>query len=72
MATIINNPGENSSSGAGVIVGLVVAVILVAVIFIYGIPYLRSNNTGASNTPSANINVTLPGANKDNGGTSGY
>ncbi len=66
MATVINNPGDNGSTGAGVIIGVVVAIILVAVIFIYGLPALReSNNSG---TPSANINVTLPSGNGGNGG----
>lgn len=67
MVTVINNPGENSSTGAGVIIGIVVAIILVGVIFIYGLPALRgsANNSG---TPSTNVNVTLPTGNGGNGG----
>lgn len=60
MATVINNPGDNSS-GAGIIIGLVVAVVIVALIFIYGIPALRASNRAAA--PSANVNVTLPSSN---------
>jgi hypothetical protein len=64
MATVINNPGNDSGSGAGVIVGLVIAVILIAVIFIYGLPALRNGTTNQA--PSANIDVNLPGANSEN------
>lgn len=59
MATVINNPSEGT--GAGMIIGIVVAVILIALLFIYGLPALKGD--GASNTPSANINVQLPSAN---------
>jgi hypothetical protein len=66
MATVINNPGDNSG-GAGMIIGLVVAVIIIAIIFIYGIPALR----GTSSAPAAgaSVNVTLPST--DNTGGAG-
>lgn len=66
MATVINNPGDNSG-GAGMIVGLVVAVIIIALIFIYGIPALRG--TGTTAAPAASVNVTLPSASGNTGGT---
>jgi hypothetical protein len=69
MATVINNPGEGGS-GAGVIVGLVVAVVLIAVVFIYGLPALRNGTT--NETPSANVDINLPGANTNTGGDTGY
>lgn len=69
MATVINNPGENSG-GAGVIVGLVVAVIIIAVVFIYGLPAIRGG-TSNNAAPSANIDVNLPGSNSGNSGGSG-
>lgn len=65
MATVINNP--DSSSGAGTIIGVVVAVVLVALLVIYGLPALRGaggNNPG----PSANIDVNLPGGAGNGGG----
>lgn len=64
MATVINNPTE--SSAAGTIVGLVIAVLLIALLFIYGLPALRGS-APASNGPSANIDVNLPTGNTGNG-----
>lgn len=57
MATVINNPGEGS--GAGTIIGIVLAVILVALLFIYGLPALRGSAAPAA-TPSANVDINLP------------
>ncbi len=71
MATVINNP-SNESSGAGTILGIIVAIILIALLFIYGLPALRgsgtANTAGNSNTPgaSASVDVNLPGATSGN------
>jgi hypothetical protein len=74
MATIINNPSDRvpaEDSGVGVVVGLIVAVILVVLFFMFAWPTIRNNNVGSgtytpadTNTPgtSANINLTVPGA----------
>jgi hypothetical protein len=56
MTTVVNNPGEGG--GAGTIIGVVIAIILIALLFIYGLPALRGG--GTSNAPSANIDVNLP------------
>lgn len=64
MATVINNPSDNGN-GAGMIIGIVIAVALIAVLFIYGLPMLR--NKTADTTPSANVNIQLPTGNT--GGT---
>jgi hypothetical protein len=65
MATVINNP-TSEGGGAGTIIGIVLAIIIVALLFIYLLPRLQG--TPATNTtPSANINVSLPSAD----GTSG-
>lgn len=63
MATVINNPSEGS--GAGTIIGIVVAIILIALLFIYGLPALRGGDTPTGG--SANIDVNLP----DTGGSGG-
>jgi hypothetical protein len=55
MTTVVNNPGEGS--GAGTIIGIVVAIILIALLFIYGLPAIRG---GSAPAPGANINVTVP------------
>ncbi len=42
MATIINNPDTGSSnSGMGTVVGIVLAIIIVALFFMYGLPAMR-------------------------------
>lgn len=64
MATVINNPSEGS--GAGTIIGVVLAVVLIALLFIYGLPALRGTGNPTP-TPSANIDVNLPGANTGGG-----
>lgn len=56
MTTVINNP-SSEGSGAGVFVGIVVLVIVLAAFFIYGLPALQHQ---APANPAANINVTLP------------
>lgn len=60
MATVINNPSEGGS-GAGTIIGVVVAIILIALLFIYGIPAVRGGG-GTAPDASANIDVNLPDA----------
>ncbi|MDQ3014792.1 MAG: hypothetical protein M3Q73_02940 [bacterium] len=70
MATIVNTPGEvRESSGTGVVIGIL-AVILLAILFLlFGLPYLRNN--GAPATTGTDINVNLPdvGAGAGTGGT---
>jgi len=61
MATIINTPGRSGEdSGAGVIIGVVLAILVIAFLFFaYALPAMR--NQGQSTTqPGANVNVTLP------------
>lgn len=65
MATVINNPSEGS--GAGTILGIVVAVILLALLFIYGLPALRGSGNNKA-APSASIDVNLPSGGNNNGG----
>lgn len=60
MATVINDPSEGA--GAGTIIGVVVAIILIALLFIYGLPALRGTNTPTPGA-SANIDVNLPSGN---------
>ena len=55
MATIINNPSgeQDTTGGAGLIIGIVVAIILFFIFIVYGIPALR----GSTRSNSTNINV---------------
>lgn len=77
MATIINNPSGTTAedSSVGVVVGLIVAVILVVLFFMFAWPAIRNNGAytpAGSEAPagaSANINLTVPGT--DSGSNSG-
>lgn len=61
MTTTINNTGEGGG-GAGMILGIVIAVIIIALLFIYGLPALRGTTATPTTSSDTNINVTLPGA----------
>lgn len=57
MATIINNPSDgdgNVKGSGGMIVGIVVAIILLVVFFLFILPAMRSANRSSGTT---NINV---------------
>lgn len=63
MATVINNPGQGQGTGGdgegasvGLILGIVVAVILVALFVIYGLPAMRGTNTA----PGTDVNIQTP------------
>jgi hypothetical protein len=60
MSTVINNPRGSSeeSSGVGAIVGVVIALLLVALFFIYFLPMIQ-NQTPAT-TPNTEIQVNIP------------
>ncbi len=67
MATIINNPGDSrpvveDGSGVGVVVGLIIAVILVILFFLFAWPAIQGNTaaTPSTSNPGVNVNVTLP------------
>jgi hypothetical protein len=62
MTTVINGSGEDSS-GAGLIIGVVVAIILIALFFMYGLPAMRG---GEQKTTDINVTVPTP---TNNGGT---
>jgi hypothetical protein len=52
MATVINNPdsgGTRESSGMGLIIGVIVAVIIVFLFIVYGLPGIRGRSTGGTN-----------------------
>lgn len=66
MTTIINTPPtkESSDSGLGVILGIIVALIIVALFFFYGLPAIRGSSA-APEADSVNVNVQLPPATTD-------
>ena len=73
MTTIINNPnksdgdnaGNNSSGGAGILIGAIVVILVLVTAIVLALPYLREriNNVTQSKTPVINnptVNVQLP------------
>lgn len=64
MATVINNPSDNSG-GSGILIGIVVAALFMIVIFVYGLPLIMKDDT--TKNPGASINLQLPAG--DNGNT---
>jgi hypothetical protein len=78
MPTIINNPnGENSDSGAGIIIGTVVALLVIVLFFVYVFPGLRAGQQApAQQNPggSLDIDITTPApttGGNNSGGTGG-
>jgi hypothetical protein len=64
MATVINNPPDNTTEGgnAGLIIGLVLAAIIVFLFIAYGLPAMRGQNSGTNiNVPDrVDLNVNNP------------
>ncbi len=55
MTTIINTPpsGDSSDSVWGLVLGVIIAIVLIVLFFIYALPALRQNDnqpTGSTNT----------------------
>jgi hypothetical protein len=64
MATVINNPGngEESSSGVGIIVSIIVFIVVIGLFFVYVLPAIRDGSSAESDG-SIDINVELPAGN---------
>lgn len=65
MTTIVNTPPsvESSDSGLGLILGIMIAIALIAIFFVYGLPALRQNQ------PNNVITVPIPGPTGATGAT---
>lgn len=53
MATIINNPnsdGEGTGGSMGMVFGIVIAIAIIVLFVVYGLPALRNSNTQRSGT----------------------
>ena len=62
MATIINTPGttQSDSSGVGVVVGVIIAIVIIALLALYGIPALRGSSQDGVNVQIPDkVNVNL-------------
>ncbi len=63
MTTVINNPGGGDSGGTGMIVGVLVAVVIIGLFVVYGLPALRNQISGG-----AEIKIELPTGGSSNSG----
>lgn len=66
MPIIVNNP-NGSDSGSGYVVGIIVAIVLLVLFFIFGLPALRGNMQN-TNTPTQ----TQPRVQQPNNTTNNY
>jgi len=69
MATIINNPDTGThSSGSGMVFGILIAIIILAVFFIYALPSIRNAGSGTNINVPDRVDVNV---NPTDGGNSG-
>lgn len=59
MTTIVNTPGNSDSGGSGLIIGVIVAIVVIALFFLYGLPAMRGNPAPADNG-KIDVKVELP------------
>lgn len=73
MATVINNPGtETVDSGGGWVFAVIVAIVLVALFLLFGLPALnRSNSTSPTINVPDSVDVNLQGSGSGTTGGSG-
>ena len=73
MATIINHPttadAPRESTGAGIVLGIIIAILFLIVLAVYGVPAFRNAGTGTDTNNGVNVpdQIDL----NINGGTSG-
>jgi hypothetical protein len=60
MTTVVNNPGDGSgeSSGVGLVLGIIVAIVLVGAFVVYALPAMMGNSS--SQNVGGSTNVSLP------------
>lgn len=49
MTTIINPGGGDGGNGVGMILGVVIALVVIFLFFVYGLPAIRGGNDGGTN-----------------------
>jgi hypothetical protein len=61
MATIINNPDSSSDGGgAGLVTGIIIAVVIVFLFLVFGLPAIRGNgNRGTTVNVPDKVNVDV-------------
>ena len=67
MTTVINSPGESSDSALGIIFGVLLAIGLIVLFLVYGLPAIRSERV---DNGGVNLNITLPNNGSGTGSSS--
>jgi hypothetical protein len=69
MTTVIKNNGSDadSSGGVGLILGVLLAIVLIVLFFVYALPALRA--PGPADNGGINVDVDLPGGGGGTGGS---
>lgn len=61
MTTVVNSPGGGGEGmGVGFIIGIIVAIAVVALLAVYGLPALRANQAPQQKEGSIDVNIKLP------------
>ncbi len=60
MATIINNPSGSNDSSVGLVIGIVIGLVLIALFFVYALPALRGNQPTKDANPIIKVEIPNP------------
>jgi len=73
MTTVVNNPTPRSEDGsaAGVVVGILLAVLIILAIWFLVVPAINQRNETPPQNGTIDVNVTLPEGSTNNSTNSG-
>lgn len=64
MTTVVNNPGNTDGTGAGLVVGVILAIAVIALLFfVYGLPAIRGTEPATPAANTVDVNLKLPAGN---------
>ena len=71
MALVINNPGDTraDNSGIGMILGVIIALLAIALLAVYAFPALRRQVNDSATPNNASINIQVPNPTNNNAGS---
>ncbi len=59
MTTVVNSPAQ-SDSGAGIIIGTIIALLVIGAFFIYGLPALQGRDVAPAKDTTINVQLPAP------------